>query len=353
MRRVRAVAVAATPLVIVGVLLLGGGGRGPLDGQAAVPTPTPAWPTPGPDATLVPELVIPPTNQAATILLGTGRDQAWAAVGSWPGDSVLWHRTANGWTRMTGTKGWGLIRSLASLPAGRLAVAADGGVFVSAPDGWTRVQQHSAMAIAVDAKDVLWVAALIDGGPEGTLHAYRETPSGWVLEWSGCDRGGNSVAVDADGSVWVAGITYSSLGGIGRVKDGVCADMSPHLRVGADEIASIAANPAGGIAAMVDDVPADPGSPAVHIIRWDGAGWTEIRAVAAAPLINCMAYTADGALWVVVGPELVRHAAGSWTAVASAGYSVMSAGPDGTLWYLSLGGAVAHIHGAPGASGAG
>jgi hypothetical protein len=348
---------AATLLLVVGMLLLGGGGRNPLDGRVFMPAPSLPWPTPGPEASHVGEFRVHDAQGVA--ILGAGPEEAWIDdFGDLGSDSALWHRTAAGWTGPLRINGSGIIRSLASLPDGRLAVAADGGVFVSAPDGWTRVRQHSAMAIAADASGVLWVDGFAGSG-DHTLLAYRETSAGWVEDWSGCSKGGASIAVDADGSVWTSGFLYAALGGIARVKDRVCTDMSPKLHGSADEVAGIAAMPAGGVAAAVLDPLVNGVSPGGHIIEWRDGRWIELRAGPDLHFMwNGVASTSDGSLWTVIGSKLTRYADGTWTPMADAADSRISASPDGTIWYLDAPGLtsatsgymVAHLHPATGAS---
>ena len=195
----------------------------------------------------------------------------------------------------------------------------------------------------------LWVSGLQDPDAS-TLRVLRETDEGWTQDWSGCRAGGNSVAIAADGSVWTAGNTYSGMGDVSRAVggtwlDGTCETLLPMGAGSKSEVLSIAASPSGAVAVHIINPVVDDQFAGGRVLEWRDGRWTELHE--GKDLVSnwqSLAYTPDGALWVVLGDALNRYADGEWQAITGAlPGSPISATADGTVWYVRADGVVDRV----------
>lgn len=315
--------------------------------RALVDRLLPGEATAEPTPTASPQVELRARNGAATRLLAVDSEQAWATrSGDWMQD-WLWRRDAAGWTGPIGLEDTVAnprstvnVRGLAELADRRLALATDTGLWVGGEGAWTRAWAGEAWDVAVAPDRRLWVTG--PGWGSSTLRVLRETAVGWQEDWSGCRSGGNAVAIAADGSVWTAGITYSSMGGVARVQDGTCEEMHPLGGGRDDEVVGIAASPSGLIAVHVLDPLVDDVATGGRVLQWQDGRWTELRA--GSDLIgmwHALAYTPEGALWATFAGSLSRYAGGQWQQVTTAMQQApISVATDGTVWYVRADGVI-------------
>ena len=264
------------------------------------------------------------------------------------GHDQLWHRDAAGWTGpiSVGTTAINanetvIVRGIADLGDGRMAIATDTGLWVGVKGAWTRIWAGQASDVAWAPDGRLWVAGLSEEG-SSTLRVLRETGEGWRQDWSGCRSGGNAVAIAADGSVWTSGITYSSMGGVARALDGACEEMHPLGEGRGEEVMSIAASPSGAVAVHVLDPLVDDLATGGRVLEWQDGRWTELRAGSdLVGMPHSLAYTPDGALWAAFDGAVDRYANGQWQEVTTAmPQAPISVGYDGTVWYVRADGVI-------------
>jgi hypothetical protein len=286
---------------------------------------------------------------AMTRLLAVDGDAAWVARSGDYMHDWLWHRDAAGWSgpvsiedtainpRMTA-----VVRGMAALADGRVAIATDTGLWVGVEGAWTRAWAGEAWDVAEADDGRLWVSGLPEQG-DSALRVLRETGSGWQQDWSGCRAGGNDVALAADGSVWTTGITYSSgRGGVARVQDGTCETMHPLGDGADDEVAGITASPTGAVAVHVLDIGADGTATGGRVLEWQDGRWIELRAGSdLVGMWHALAYAPNGDLWATFDGALSRYADGQWQDVADVmPQAPISAAADGTVWYVRADGVI-------------
>jgi hypothetical protein len=84
------------------------------------------------------------------------------------------------------------------------------------------------------------------------------------------------VVVTADGTVWTGGIAWSGTSGLARIDGSSCIEVSPLGDARRRDIGGLAAGPAGGLAAVVDDDSQDGQSGRTSVVWFDGTAWSTL-----------------------------------------------------------------------------
>jgi hypothetical protein len=273
-------------------------------------------------------------------LLAISRDELWAT----DLQGGLAHLRGEAWTRES------IDPRHPEAPVSDLALAPDGTVWAAGPDGvayrrdgrWTIVDVGEASLIAVGRDGSPWVGS----GSDEECRVSRLTPNGmaWVRSAvSSCppdSRGLSSLAVDANGALWVAwtGMAPCEGGGwIGCPAAGLTRLDGPSWEVIRALEGLELTNPTivgttqTGDMWVVDDPteyrdPAEPESP-VRAARFDGTDWTVVELPEG--FMADIVVASDGTLW----------AWAYWTPASTGGGDRGPARYDGTAWTLPYDGA--------------
>ncbi len=212
---------------------------------------------------------------------------------------------------------------------------------------WRRIGTGSAESLAVDRDGVVWVAGRqsstdpqrwavrsfgYDGRAWKELAATRSTD---LIAWPA------NLVIGGDGTIWVGSPgAWGIKPGLVRYVDGRWEMVRP--RGGSAEIAiwDLAATANGEVLVVGQDVSpggeAPPGDP--WLARFDGTAWT-VFDEGVGPSMSyegSIAAAPDGSIWAATDHGLARFDGTAWT-VRCPGpwFSGISVAPDGTIWVSS------------------
>lgn len=256
-------------------------------------------------------------------------DEAWAADAR-----GIWHYNDGSWAGpgQLGDLAGARVRALAMSADGTLWAATDQGVAFLREGRWITAWRQAAWPIDVAPDGTAW-AGLADAGIVG-LRTDGTAPRA-VL----CPNGSMSIAVAADGTVWVGSFAYAGHPGLARFDGRTCETVDPLHDGGRHEVTGLAADPAGGLVALLLEGLGDGGGSSgwsSHLVRLDGTRWAVLEEQAKVDGAYSIMFTPSGELWradLRAGSGLARLVDGRWVTVADVEVAgPVSVAPDGTAW---------------------
>jgi hypothetical protein len=247
------------------------------------------------DRTPTEAVVLPPGPTEYTRMVATSADELWAISGR-----VVWHLRDGAWTseeidasRIVGPNAGPFEDRLTLAPDGTVWAVGAGGVAYRRDGRWIVADTHASTTVAVDREGTVWVA-----GTESPCDIWSLRPSGssWTRTSAGCPLrfpGGGvvSMAVDGRGALWVgaAGFVFN---GLARYVDGRWESSA--ARAGLPRDGSVYAL---GVSATGDIwIEFQVASTGAHArARFDGTTWTV--GSGAANMAMAVAVAPDGAKW--------------------------------------------------------
>lgn len=255
-------------------------------------------------------------------ILAVSEDEAWVSD-----DQGLWHFVGGAWV---GPEAPELsIHAMALRSDGTLIVAGNGGVTVRRDGRWSTAWDGNPMtgnatSVALAPSGSVWIAA------SGELVELREIDGEWSSRSISCPAGGQGVVVTADGAVWTGGIGWSGTSGLARIDGGSCFEVLPLGDARRHDIGGLAAGPAGGLAAVVDDYSQDGQSGRTSVVWFDGTAWSTLL-TREAPDGGALAVGPRGEVWF----SGRWYENGVWHDVGPGIWAgQISVAPDGTVWFL-------------------
>jgi hypothetical protein len=274
-----------------------------------------------------PESGAGPSTAGSAEILAVSEGEAWVAVDG----QGLWHFAGGAWI---GPEAAELsIHAFALRSDGALFVAGSGGVTVRRDGRWSTAwtgnpMTGNATSVAIAPNGSVWITA------SGELVELREIDGGWSSRSIRCPAGGQGVVVTADGAVWTGGFAYTGTSGLARIDGDSCIEVWPLGDARTHGIGGLAAGPAGGLAAVVDE---DGPSELRSVVWFDGTAWSTLL-TGQAPGGGALAVGPGGEVWFSGRwPEhaMKRYDNGAWHDVAAGIWAgQISVAPDGTVWFL-------------------
>jgi len=217
-----------------------------------------------------------------------------------------------------------VVRALTLAPDGTVWAAGSDGVAYRRDGQWVIADAAEATVITIDRDGAVWVGSGEYGGEECRVSMLRSDGAAWVRRAvAGCPPGSSglsSLAVDANGALWVAWEGWAPGSGCGFYLgcpaaglarlDGQGWDAVQEL--GGSELThpTIVGTTRTGDMWVVDDPtafwdPAGPESP-VRAARFDGTDWTvvELPEGSTADIVVAPDGTLWASTWVVVGARI-------------------------------------------------
>jgi ligand-binding sensor domain-containing protein len=296
-----------------------------------LPSTTPAQPSaPAPIATAAPPPDAPqptPRPPAVTAIAVTPDGAVWYAFGN-----RTWPASGGGLERLEGdevtvfTMADGLpdenVQVLAAAPDGTLWVGAGCHVARFADGAWEEVgegcehAQSTVLDIAFDPGGAVWVAA--------PFALWRVEGDEWTSE----ERMADSLAVDPDGLLWVAGWTGEQGGQFVARFDGEEWRTFDVYELFAEGVRSLVRPAQYAVC----------GATSYHgVVCFDGDRWLELSTEDGLPSnrVLDLAVAPDGVLWAVTDVGVAHLDEGQWRIVEDAPERarVIAFGPDGATWF--------------------
>jgi hypothetical protein len=292
------------------------------------------------DRTPTEAVVLPPGPTEYTRMVATSADELWAISGR-----VVWHLRDGAWTsgeidasRIVGPNAGPFEDRLTLAPDGTVWAVGAGGVAYRRDGRWIVADTHASTTVAVDREGTVWVA-----GTESPCDIWSLRPSGssWTRTSAGCPfrfGGGGGVltmAIDGRGALWVgaAGFVVSAMA---RYADGRWEAHEARVGLPNDGTVNVL-----GVSAIgdvwIDFMAASTGTHARA--RFDGAAWTVISGAAD----MAVAVAPDGAKWAAA---LARY---DWKVLEDSNPSVVPpltplvVAPDGTVFAVDGDGSLVRL----------
>ena len=260
-------------------------------------------------------------------MLAVSEDEAWVSSDG----QGLWHFVGGAWV---GPEAEDLsIHALALGTDGTLFVAGSGGVSVRRDGRWSTAwagnpMTGNATSVAIAPSGSVWIAA------SGQPVELRKVDGEWEGRPVSCPAGGQGVVVTADGAVWTGGFAYTGTSGLARIDGDSCSEVWPLGDARTHGIGGLAAGPAGGLVAVVDE---DGPNGLRSVVWYDGTDWSTLS-TGQAPGGGALVVGPLGEVWFSGRwPEhaLKRYDNGAWHDVAVGIWArEISVAPDGTVWFL-------------------
>jgi hypothetical protein len=295
------------------------------------------------DRTPTEAVVLPPGPTEYTRMVATSADELWAISGR-----VVWHLRDGAWTsgeidasRIVGPNAGPFEDRLTLAPDGTVWAVGAGGVAYRRDGRWIVADTHASTTVAVDREGTVWVA-----GTESPCDIWSLRPSGssWTRTSARCPfrfGGGGGVltmAIDGRGALWVgaAGFVVSAMA---RYADGRWEAHEARVGLPNDGTVNVL-----GVSAIgdvwIDFMAASTGTHARA--RFDGAAWTVISGAAD----MAVAVAPDGAKWAAA---LARY---DWKVLEDSNPSVVPpltplvVAPDGTVFAVDGDGSLVRLRAA-------
>jgi hypothetical protein len=292
------------------------------------------------DRTPTEAVVLPPGPTEYTRMVATSADELWAISGR-----VVWHLRDGAWTsgeidasRIVGPNAGPFEDRLTLAPDGTVWAVGAGGVAYRRDGRWIVADTHASTTVAVDREGTVWVA-----GTESPCDIWSLRPSGssWTRTSARCPfrfGGGGGVltmAIDGRGALWVgaAGFVVSAMA---RYADGRWEAHEARVGLPNDGTVNVL-----GVSAIgdvwIDFMAASTGTHARA--RFDGAAWTVISGAAD----MAVAVAPDGAKWAAA---LARY---DWKVLEDSNPSVVPpltplvVAPDGTVFAVDGDGSLVRL----------